>query len=293
MATKTLSSDTQPTMQHVIPSLLKLERTIEADEEDPPVIRNIKAKMREELEARSQDRYLALLAVILNPKTKALGFPPASEVEKAQGLLFKEVKEVSLTPPASPKQLAIKQEPVEEAPASLPSLPTLALDSATASSTDQPPLPQLQPTTPEVATVKVEEDSMASKSASKKPKLQASCSSAEELKADDWLQDIICTEVSCKPTGDMAKQEVIRYINSHHKDAQLPVLDWWRANGHFYPRISSITKKVLAIPASSVSSERVFSLAGMVVDKKRAKLNPNHVNTLIFLGKNATYWCKS
>ena len=62
---------------------------------------------------------------------------------------------------------------------------------------------------------------VAFKSAPKKPNFEASCSRAK-LEVNDWLQYIICTVVSCKPTED---KEVIRYINSHHKDDQLPVLD--------------------------------------------------------------------
>ena len=38
-------------------------------------------------------------------------------------------------------------------------------------------------------------------------------------------------------------------------------------------------------PATSVPAERIFSLAGFVVRKKRTKLLPKHVNQQIFLAK--------
>ena len=42
----------------------------------------------------------------------------------------------------------------------------------------------------------------------------------------------------------------------------------------------------LCVPATSVSSDRVFSIAGQVVNAKRACLLPDNVNVLVFLVEN-------
>jgi hypothetical protein len=63
----------------------------------------------------------------------------------------------------------------------------------------------------------------------------------------------------------------------------LTILQWWGKNAVFYPRWSILAKKYLAIPAlyMYVPSERVFSLAGHLVNKKRARLSPSNIGNII------------
>ena len=63
-------------------------------------------------------------------------------------------------------------------------------------------------------------------------------------------------------------------------------LKWWKTKQDTFPIISKLARRYLAVPASSVPSERVFSVAGTIVNKKRSRLTPSHVATLIFLNKN-------
>jgi hypothetical protein len=46
-------------------------------------------------------------------------------------------------------------------------------------------------------------------------------------------------------------------------------------------KCSLLAKKYLAIPASYVPSEQVFSLAGPLVNKKRAHLSPSNIGNII------------
>jgi len=57
-------------------------------------------------------------------------------------------------------------------------------------------------------------------------------------------------------------------------------------NENKFPLLSKVAKKYLAVQATSVASERVFSTAGDVVTSQRACLSGEHVDTLIFLKMN-------
>ena len=63
-------------------------------------------------------------------------------------------------------------------------------------------------------------------------------------------------------------------------------LVWWKDNQEHYPRLARLARKFFCIPATSVPSERAFSVAGHVVNEKRACLLPENVNMLVFLGAN-------
>ena len=64
-------------------------------------------------------------------------------------------------------------------------------------------------------------------------------------------------------------------------------LCWWKVNGSRFPHLENLAKKYLAIPATSTPSERVFSVAGIVVDKRRVALTPEMIDALVFLNKNS------
>jgi hypothetical protein len=66
-------------------------------------------------------------------------------------------------------------------------------------------------------------------------------------------------------------------------------LDWWRIHYEKYPNIWKLASCVLAIPATSAPSERVFSAAANIVNKKRVRLKPDMVDLLIFLKANSEF----
>ena len=60
-------------------------------------------------------------------------------------------------------------------------------------------------------------------------------------------------------------------------------LQWWKQHAGSHSRLARIAKKYLATPATSVPCERLFSLAGHIVQKKRVSLSSEHVNQLVCL----------
>ena len=63
--------------------------------------------------------------------------------------------------------------------------------------------------------------------------------------------------------------ELERYRNiADPPEAQDP-LDWWIANQENYPVLKHLAFTLLAAPASTAADERLFSIAGNVVDEER------------------------
>src|SRR6266542_2979416 len=63
-------------------------------------------------------------------------------------------------------------------------------------------------------------------------------------------------------------------------------LEWWKAHVQIFPNLSKLARKYLVIPATSVSSERLFSDAGNLINAQRTRLNTNLVGKMLFLKRN-------
>ena len=66
-------------------------------------------------------------------------------------------------------------------------------------------------------------------------------------------------------------------------------LEWWSKRSACYGNMAKIARKYLGTPATTVPCERLFSLAGHVVQKRRASLSPDNVNRLVCL---SDWWKK-
>jgi hypothetical protein len=64
------------------------------------------------------------------------------------------------------------------------------------------------------------------------------------------------------------------------------VLVWWRSHAKDLPMLSGLARYVLSACATSVPSERLFSLSGHIVTKRRNALKPSMVDMLVFLAFN-------
>lgn len=78
--------------------------------------------------------------------------------------------------------------------------------------------------------------------------------------------------------------EIDRYFDEDGTDDD--PLAWWRRKEPLFPRLARLARKYLALPASSAPSERIFSKMNAVVDKRRASLDPDRVERLVFIKDN-------
>jgi hypothetical protein len=70
--------------------------------------------------------------------------------------------------------------------------------------------------------------------------------------------------------------------------AALPIADdptkyWGKTGKELYGKLAAIAKQYLAITATSVPSERLFSKAGVVLIRRRNRLSSERLSRLIFL----------
>jgi len=77
--------------------------------------------------------------------------------------------------------------------------------------------------------------------------------------------------------------EVERYKNTRTIGSSENPLKWWRENAPLYPRVASLAKKYLGIPATSAPSERAFSTASNVDSRHRGRLDPESLEMCVLL----------
>eukprot|EP00105_Crassostrea_gigas_P035346 XP_019919494.1 PREDICTED: uncharacterized protein LOC109617585 [Crassostrea gigas] len=78
-------------------------------------------------------------------------------------------------------------------------------------------------------------------------------------------------------------QEYEMFVRETAVKGNADPLDWWKNKADSYKKLAPIAKFFLCIPGTFVPSERVFSDTGNIVTKKRASLDPDTVNQLVFL----------
>jgi hypothetical protein len=89
-----------------------------------------------------------------------------------------------------------------------------------------------------------------------------------------------------KPLTPVTIDEVDSYLAMPAALEAEDPLDWWRVRAGNFPKLSQIARKYLGIPATSVSSERLFSHAGSLISAKRNRLDTSLVGQILFLKRN-------
>ena len=90
-----------------------------------------------------------------------------------------------------------------------------------------------------------------------------------------------------------AGKSIAEELDAYKREPALPLFDhngnysdplpWWKQRALRYPRLHALALRTLQIQATSASSERAFSSAGLAITNERSSLLPRNASMLIFL----------
>lgn len=111
---------------------------------------------------------------------------------------------------------------------------------------------------------------------------------------EDWFDDVFIVREDKVSLAVAVEKEVPTFLGSTKcaKDRDTILLQWWH-NEFIFPRLATLARKYLTNPASSVPSERVFSICGNIITKKRSRMRLFQVDTIVFLKMNGFVLLKS
>ncbi|CAG8839117.1 30522_t:CDS:1, partial [Gigaspora margarita] len=93
------------------------------------------------------------------------------------------------------------------------------------------------------------------------------------------IQQILIIKQTCASTSNNL-YELQQYLNEPMISKDTKALDWWKLNCNQFSNLFKIAKDFLAILATSVPSEHIFSLANRIVDDNCTNLDSNTVKAL-------------
>ena len=242
-ATKALEGDNFPTIHHVYQWYIKLERFTTVRYTDSCFVKFLKKRASCALNEKFQITPTHKLALFVNPKFKSMR--ALKEDEKNEILCIAKQYLVELFPTCA---TASEQGAVDSSPPS----ENLLLDHAYGMPAGQ-------------------------------KKRKTSNIDDEFL---DW-QDSYCDTANCKV------DEITEYVEAVFddeltsrfcaSDGKFNILEFWSSSTikAKFPSLSKLALGILSIPASSASSERVFSVCGTTISKRRSQLSASTVDALM------------
>jgi hypothetical protein len=102
-----------------------------------------------------------------------------------------------------------------------------------------------------------------------------------QMSSRDYFLNILNNNNYCNDSDE----ELNRYFNSPCDSITDPLI-WWKLHENNYPVLSLLAKDYLSIQATSVPSERAFSISGLAITKTRNRLDPETARATICM----KYW---
>ncbi len=66
----------------------------------------------------------------------------------------------------------------------------------------------------------------------------------------------------------------------------IDIYRWWQDRSNQFPHLLKLAVKYIYLPATSSSSERIFSTAGYILNQRRTRLTGENLNNILFLNLN-------
>ena len=109
--------------------------------------------------------------------------------------------------------------------------------------------------------------------------------SSQPKKVKWLLSDSDSGEENEDDSDDETFCEVDEYLKIQFTsdDDNYSPLQYWKSQSHKFPRLSSIARSVLSIPATQNKAERSFSAAGNTATELRTCLEPEHLRELLLV----------
>ena len=109
---------------------------------------------------------------------------------------------------------------------------------------------------------------------------------AKKRKEETAMSFLLGTERDSDSTPSW-KDEIEQFKREPQVHHDSDALDWWKINETRFPTLAKLARCYLCVPATSVPAERIFSIAGLI-SNKRSSLSPENADMLIFLSKH--FW---
>lgn len=109
---------------------------------------------------------------------------------------------------------------------------------------------------------------------------------SEELASQlfgDYSAAPIATETMDPITAELDTWFASNWKQADFNSARADVLTFWSEYNRAFPTLAKFAQKILAVLATSATSERVWSLARRILSYDRASITPEHLSQLLFL----------
>jgi hypothetical protein len=102
----------------------------------------------------------------------------------------------------------------------------------------------------------------------------------QEFELDDDDDIIVHREINPERTSELQRYcstAAHSISGKFSKSSSKDIMNWWKNHAQIYPNLSRMARDYLAIPSTSASSERLFSLGSNLITDKRNNLNEDTI----------------